>query len=567
MILELSLTPVETYDRLAKIVDQANSIMSSLYLSSKMKETEHNLDLKLDRDEERAHFFRPAMSSNVIFCSAIDGFGFTVRSIARQFWRSERKFGFAKIAQLERVLWSDKFRISDDRTKIVKRNGNSSKPNLFITHCLRPLWRLYHAAMKHCSSERLEKALVPIATTTNTTNLSSKDKKSIDSPSKEAQQQQIRRLVIRRLVSQWLPLHTATLGMVVDVMPNPREAMKSRSRILFSGGHEDDRIVKSVSTCDRSEDAPVVVFVTKLIEVDSKSLSDYKDENNMTTTTLLGFARVFSGVLKRTTKLYLNGGKPLPSQIQLYLMMGNRQFREVNTVSAGSVVAIRHLDRCVDKFATLISEQTSCNMSKMRFRTKPIVRVAIEPKHAHNLKELENAIQRVSASDPCVEYEINRDTGEIVLATLGELHLEQCMERLRRRVSGEITVSEPLTMFKETCKKMRGEVVNVLTSNKRFRVVMSCGRLDELKKIGDLVPGPSTAPSTRLVIEKSSDNLLKTFRASIVSGFHLAATHGPLCHEPMNNVQFVIHSVEENIDTEKSSKEEMDEYVIVHILL
>ena len=116
LILELSLSPVETYDRLAKIVDQANSIMSSLYLQSKMKDTEHNLDLKLDKDEERAHFFRPALSSNVIFCSAIDGFGFTVRSMARQFWRSDKKFGLGKISQLERVLWSNKFRISDDRT-------------------------------------------------------------------------------------------------------------------------------------------------------------------------------------------------------------------------------------------------------------------------------------------------------------------------------------------------------------------------------------------------------------------------------------------------------------------
>ena len=252
----------------------------------------------------------------------------------------------------------------------MKRNVNSSKPNLFITHCLRPLWRLYHAGLKHCSSERLDKVLH-----TMNMKLSSKDKKSIDSPSKEAQQQQIRRLVIRRIVSQWLPLHTATLGMVVDVMPNPRDAMKSRSRILFpsdSSEEDDGGIVKSVSTCDRSEDAPVVVFVTKLFEVDSRSLSDYNEDDD-DKTTMLGFARVFSGVLKHTTRLYLNGAKALPTQVQLYLMMGNRQFRKVNTVSAGSVVAIRHLDKSVDKFATLVSEKTQCNMSRMHFRTRPIV--------------------------------------------------------------------------------------------------------------------------------------------------------------------------------------------------
>ena len=177
------------------------------------------------------------------------------------------------------------------------------------------------------------------------------------------------------------------------------------------------------------------------------------------------------------------------------------------------------------------------------------------------MKELENAIERVSASDPCVEYEINRETGEIVLATLGELHLEQCMERLQRRVSGEITVSEPITMFKETCKKTRGEIVKVLTSNKRFQIVMSCGRLDEIKDEDDVVQGPSSAPSTRLVMEKSDNVLLKTYRASIVSGFHLAVTQGPLCHEPIHNVRFVIHSVEEEeeLESEESKEDEMDD--------
>ena len=160
-----------------------------------------------------------------------------------------------------------------------------------------------------------------------------------------------------------------------------------------------------------------------------------------------------------------------------------------------------------------------------------------------------------------MEYEINRETGEIVLATLGELHLEQCMERLQRRVSGEITVSEPITMFKETCKKIRGEIVRVLTSNKRFQVVMSCGRLDEAKENdeNELIRGPSSAPSTRLVMEKSDNVLLKTFRASIVSGFHLAVTQGPLCHEPMHNVRFVIHSVEEQEELESEKEDEMDD--------
>ena len=78
LILELGLTPVETYDRLAKIVDQANSIMSSLYLQDKMQ-NDKEYDLKLDKNEERSHFFRPATTGNVVFCSAIDGFGFTVR--------------------------------------------------------------------------------------------------------------------------------------------------------------------------------------------------------------------------------------------------------------------------------------------------------------------------------------------------------------------------------------------------------------------------------------------------------------------------------------------------------
>jgi len=288
--------------------------------------------------------------------------------VTRSFWRSNTKFGLSNINQLQRALWSTKFRISDDRTKIVKRKINSTKPNLFVTHCLRPLWRLYHAAMIHKSSERLEKAMIFTGMT-----LTSKERKSIDSnKNKEAQQQQIRRLVIRRVVSTWLPLHHATLGMVVDVIPNPQEAMKRRAEVLFSSDERmsNDLVVRSVSSCDRSETAPVVVFVTKLIEIDSKSLSDYdelKDESRI----LLGFARVFSGILKSgTTKLYVNGhdDELILKPLSIYLMMGNREFRKVDSVSAGSVVAIRYLEDCVDKFATLSSEKTGCIMSRMRFR-------------------------------------------------------------------------------------------------------------------------------------------------------------------------------------------------------
>ena len=198
--------------------------------------------------------------------------------------------------------------------------------------------------------------------------------------------------------------------------------------------------------------------------------------------------------------------------------------------------------------------------------TKPIVRVAIEPKHATDLKHLEHAIKIVSASDPCVEYEIHRDTGEIVLATLGELHLEQCMERLQRRVR-EITVSEPLTMFKETCKKKElGKRVEVMTSNKRFRVVMSCSHHDNSsdvvsKKVNEYtILGPTSAPSNCLVIDQKTcdDLVLKTFRASVTSGFHLAASQGPLCHEPMQDVRFVIHTIveEEDDDEEKEDEEQ-----------
>lgn len=675
LIVELKCSPVEAYERLCSIVEQANSVMSSLYVKEKMasmsSSAEHAEDtsqvvvednkvddndddddtnhqwLDLDAKEESAFFFRPA-AGNVVFCSAIDGWGFRVDQVATQLWRSGKRFGLRRIRQLRRLLWG-RFKLNGKTGKIVKCKTGA---NMFVMFCLRPLWRLYHAVMTHKDSTRVGRVLTELQsmdvarldasisplTKSEIKCIDARDVKNesraIESSALQLQQQQLRRGVLRRTLRHWIPFYTSCLSMVCLQMPNPREAMTTRMDVLFPFVDEDKNkngtsVIDAVRRCDRSDDAPVVAFVTKMIDVSIERLRGRDGDSGERV--LVGFARVFSGVLRTTsddatTRLFTvdrHGKAELinpTTHLQLYLMMG-REFRPVESVSAGAIVAIAGIESAVDKNATICSDpERTPSMARMRFRTQPIVRVAIEPYDASDLPKLERGLARLSASDPCVEYTVGQ-TGEIILATLGELHLEQSFERLEKHFAGvKLQRSPPLTLFNETVVPRTGTTTRraetkhdgvgvaaasfttylddalsdvssktneddmwskVYTANKRFSVAVSVvsmppwmqtslledeiGNVDLAKLTGERVVaiGPARARATVLIDRTSDENepLVDFFESSIVSGFQLAATKGPLCHEPMRGVVFVLLEVEDSIeDDEEDDGEDEDQY-------
>ncbi|KAJ9118998.1 hypothetical protein QFC24_005964 [Naganishia onofrii] len=191
---------------------------------------------------------------------------------------------------------------------------------------------------------------------------------------------------------------------------------------------------------------------------------------------LIGFARIYSGVIRKgdTVQCILPKFNPSlpadhPSNVKhnttteisnLYMMMG-RELVPVDFVPAGNIFAIGGLEGKVFRNATICkltkaSEEEGArliNLAGIAMQSAPIVRVALEPENPVDLPKLVEGLKLLNQADPCVEVLV-QETGEHVILTAGELHLERCLKDLRERFAKcAISASEAIVPFRETAVK------------------------------------------------------------------------------------------------------------------
>lgn len=186
------------------------------------------------------------------------------------------------------------------------------------------------------------------------------------------------------------------------------------------------------------------------------------EETNEDTEHLIGFARIYSGTLSVGDEVYVLGPKftparphaaPEPQKVKvtaLYLMMG-RGLESLTTVPAGVVFGIGGLAGHILKSGTLCSQLPgSVNLAGISMGTHPIVRVALEPENPSDLDKMINGLKLLVQSDPCAEYEV-LPSGEHVILTAGELHLERCLKDLKERFAKcEIQAGAPIVPYRES---------------------------------------------------------------------------------------------------------------------
>ncbi|KAJ2455436.1 Cytoplasmic GTPase/eEF2-like protein (ribosomal biogenesis) [Coemansia sp. RSA 2336] len=217
------------------------------------------------------------------------------------------------------------------------------------------------------------------------------------------------------------------------------------------------------------------------------SLEEDKGEEEV----LIGFGRLYSGVISVGDRLWAMQPKYNPKDARtksflkqitvssLYMMMG-RELVQLQSVPAGNVFGIRGIAGAILKSGTLASDAQLCpNLASMHTETYPIVRVALEPMNPQHMEKLARGLELLNQADPCVRV-VHQATGEHVLVTAGELHLERCLKDLRERFAQcEIHVSEPIVPFREGLARQTAQPGIVLGE------VGSSGRLLAIKASGN----------------------------------------------------------------------------------
>jgi elongation factor G len=164
----------------------------------------------------------------------------------------------------------------------------------------------------------------------------------------------------------------------------------------------------------------------------------------------LTYVRVYSGKLE-TGSTVLNSVKGKKERIgKIYQMHANKR-EEIASVGAGQIVAVMGL-KDTTTGETLCVQSDPVVLESMTFPA-PVIEVAIEPKTKGDQEKLGVAIQRLSDEDPTFTVKTDEETGQTIIAGMGELHLEVLVDRMKREFRVEATVGKPQVAYRETIRK------------------------------------------------------------------------------------------------------------------
>ncbi len=161
----------------------------------------------------------------------------------------------------------------------------------------------------------------------------------------------------------------------------------------------------------------------------------------------LTFFRVYSGTLQTGTSV-LNATKGKSERIGRLLQMHANKREEIKEVNAGDIAAAVGL-KSVTTGDTLCDEKKSILLESMEF-PEPVISLAIEPKTKADQEKLGQGMAKLMAEDPTFRVRTDEQTGQVVIAGMGELHLEIIVDRLKREFNVEASVGKPQVAYKET---------------------------------------------------------------------------------------------------------------------
>ena len=161
----------------------------------------------------------------------------------------------------------------------------------------------------------------------------------------------------------------------------------------------------------------------------------------------LAYTRAYSGVLESGSYVY-NSTKGRKERVGRILLMHANQREEIETVYSGDICAIVGL-KDTTTGDTLCDQDHPIILEKMEF-PEPVIQVAIEPKTKAGQEKMTMALLKLAEEDPTFKFYTDKETGQTIIAGMGELHLEIIVDRLLREFKVEATVGRPQVSYKET---------------------------------------------------------------------------------------------------------------------
>ena len=487
LIEELGFSPMDAHGHLVNLVEQVNAVIAGFYNEERIKRQQRFDNVDEDIDDSGLYF--DPVRGNVIFASAMHRWAFRLEKFAIMY---AQKLG-AKEDVLRKFMWGDYY--FDPKNKRVltgEQKGTRNLKPLFVQFVLDNIWGVYDSLYMNFDYDKANRIVEALGVKVTPKELQSGG-----------------RYPAVTVMSRWHPIFATTFAAIVQQIPAPDVAQRTRvphmlhpeldyfakeealvpqnamERDMFAARTDDDAV--AVAYVSRmfvpapegmpEDDEDVQSFEMRNVQRtirQQRRLAGAAESNEDRALDVLGFARLYSGKLRRGDKVWavfpkydarLGPNDPANAPYvrnvtidTLYLHLGS-DLIQVKEVPAGNVFSIRGLEGTIMRNGTLIRPPGGAadappadivNMASVQHTHTPVLRVALEPVIPGDMPKLDEGLRLLNLADPCVETFI-QDTGERVILTLGEMHLERCLYDLRERFSRcQIQASPPLVPFRET---------------------------------------------------------------------------------------------------------------------
>ena len=226
------------------------------------------------------------------------------------------------------------------------------------------------------------------------------------------------------------PVHEVLLDMAVTKLPGPVEAQPYRIPNIWTGDL-DSTIGKAMIGCD--PESELAMMITKIW------MDPHAGE--------VAVGRIYSGAISQGESVFAIGASKAERVQQVSMMVGGDRIT-VPKVVAGNIAAITGI-RSAAAGVTLSRDKDFTPFEAIRHYSDPVVTVAVEPKSMKDLPKFIDALRSLAKSDASLKVTTNQETGEALLAGMGELHLEITVYRIEEEQNIKVSVSPPIVVYRE----------------------------------------------------------------------------------------------------------------------
>ncbi|MBH2008682.1 elongation factor G [Thermomonas fusca] len=248
----------------------------------------------------------------------------------------------------------------------------------------------------------------------------------------------------------------------------------------------------------------------------------------------LTFFRVYSGVLNAGDQV-LNSVKGKKERIGRVLQMHSNNREEIKEVLAGDIAAAVGL-KDVTTGDTLCSIDAPIILERMSF-PEPVISMAVEPKTKSDQEKMGNALSRLAQEDPSFRVRTDEESGQTIIAGMGELHLDIIVDRMKREFNVEANVGKPQVAYRETIRKtdVKSDYKHAKQSGGKGQyghVVIELSPMTEADKAN-----PDVKNDFLFVNDITGGVIPKEFIPAVEKGMRETITSGPLAGYPVVGVK------------------------------